>query len=103
MKLTGKVLEIAQSEVTSKKTGEVIKVAEVHVEEQGVEYPKSVVLQVFGTERVEKELKYTKVGDVKEFEINAKVKEYNGRKFNSLSLWRSSKVEPQEEGIDGIL
>ena len=69
---------------------------EVLLEEVNVEYPSSLVGNVWGGEngeRVEKFKQYNQVGDVGTAEINAKAKASSNadRIFNNLTIWRFDK------------
>lgn len=93
MKITGKIESIVTKEVTTKATGEVNKVASVKVKETFGEYPNSIILDIFGTERVENFIKYNPIGQVREVTFNSRTQEYNGREFNKLNLFRADKVD----------
>ena len=70
---------------------------EVHLEEQGVEYPNSLVANVWG-DKVEKFKQYNKEGDNGTASINAIAKpNADGSKlFNNLTLWRFDKTQEEQ-------
>lgn len=95
MRIVGVIKSIVVREITTKES-EVVKVADVHVEEQGEQYPNALVLGIYGTEKVEKFEKYNKVGQLKDIEFKSRVNEYNGKLYTKLTLWNATKVEEQE-------
>ena len=91
MKLRGEIKTITEKFFTSKDGAET-KYLEVKVEQKDEQYPMSIVANVFG-DKVENFLKFNKVGAYGDLSINVRVKESNGRLFNSVSVWRFDKVE----------
>ena len=63
------------------------------VTESEGQYPNSLVLDIYGNERVENFFKYNALNDNVSVEFNSKVfTTADGRKFNSLSSWKIQKV-----------
>lgn len=63
------------------------------VTESEGQYPNSLVLDIYGNERVENFFKYNELNDNVSVEFNSKVfTTTDGRKFNNLSSWKIQKV-----------
>jgi len=63
------------------------------VTESEGQYPNSLVLDIYGNERVENFFKYNALNDNVSVEYNSKVfTTADGRKFNNLSSWKINKV-----------
>lgn len=66
------------------------------VEYQDGQYTEKACLQVFGTDRV-KELESYRIGEKIKASLKIQAREYNGKWYNDIRVWRISRME---EGSD---
>tara|TARA_R110000772_G_scaffold268686_2_gene397451 strand:+ start:4002 stop:4367 length:366 start_codon:yes stop_codon:yes gene_type:complete len=95
MKLTGKIKVIDPVEKGTSKAGkEWQKVNFVITNNEGYEGQEQIfAFEVFGEEKVEKFIKYNKVGVEVDVKFNIKTNEYKGKYYTSLQAWSIFKVE----------
>ena len=55
------------------------------------DYNNTYAFEIFGSEKIENFLKYTKVGSVIDVDFNVSCNEWKGKYFTSLSYWKSFK------------
>lgn len=101
MEIKGRVINITAKQGVTKANEPYI-VREVLVEYQGGDYPKRFVAEVFSTEAKNKwkELDIDQ-NKVYNFGVDIDAREYNGRWFNSLRIWKAQPVEEEGEGTAG--
>lgn len=68
---------------------------EIMVQEITGEYPQSVVLTLMGSDRIEKFSEYVRTPKVGTFHFAMEAREYNGRYWNSMRLYRVDAVGAQ--------
>ena len=85
MEITGVIKAILPVQSGTSKSGNVWQKADFVIEEEGGNYPNSMVITAFG-ERVEK-LNTVRVGDRVTARFDTQVREYNGRHFNNITLY----------------
>jgi len=56
------------------------------------QYNNTFAFEMFGAEKIENFLKYTKVGYFIDVDFNIDCREYNGKYFTKLSYWKSFKA-----------
>ena len=56
------------------------------------QYNNTFAFEIFGAEKIENFLKYTKVGYFIDVDFNIDCREYNGKYFTKLSYWKSFKA-----------
>ena len=56
------------------------------------EWNNTFAFEMFGAEKIENFLKYTKVGYFIDVDFNIDCREYNGKYFTKLSYWKSFKA-----------
>jgi hypothetical protein len=91
MKFEGLVTYVGPVEKIGEK--ETLKQTIVLTEDSEKEYKGSISLDVWG-EKTEYSSRM-KLGDKIEAEINSKAREYNGKYYNSLSMWKFNKLDGQ--------
>ena len=57
------------------------------------EYNNTYAFEIFGEDKIEKFIQYTKVGYVIDVDFNVNCNEWKGKYFTSLSYWKSFKSE----------
>ena len=91
LKVTGKITTILDVEKgVSKADKEWHKV--FFVIDTGAKFNPEVCFQIFGQEKVDKFLKYNKVGDDVDVDFNLSSREYNGKYFHNLDAWKVFKA-----------
>ena len=66
------------------------------VEYQDGQYTEKALLQVWGTDRV-KDLDNYQVGDKIKASLKIQAREYNGRWYNDIRVWRISRLEGEQD------
>jgi hypothetical protein len=88
MIIEGKITWVSEVRNTGKENGVTIEVTE-----QNKQYPESVLIEIYGDQKVENFFKYNELGDLVKAEFNIRAKELaDGRRFNNISLWRIEKA-----------
>lgn len=85
MEITGVIKAILPVQSGTSKSGNVWQKADFVIEEEGGNYPNSMVITAFG-DRVEK-LNTLRVGDRVTARFDTQAREYNGRYFNNITLY----------------
>lgn len=85
MEITGVIKAILPVQSGTGKRGNVWQKADFVIEEEGGNYPNSMVITAFG-DRVEK-LNTARVGDRVTARFDTQAREYNGRYFNNITLY----------------
>lgn len=91
MKFTGKVTKALDKSGTSKE-GKPFVAWQYCLEEEGVAYPQSCLLETFGDRTVK-----PNIGDMVEAEFNMKCTEYNGNLYGRNNAWKIT-VLPASDG-----
>jgi len=86
LKVTGTITSIMDIETGKSSNGDWSKV--VFAIETDGDYPKTIAFTIFGADKVEKFLKFNKVGHEVEVSFDAKSREYNGKFFTDLTAWK---------------
>lgn len=94
MEITGVIKAILPVQSGTSKSGNVWQKADFVIEEEGGNYPNSMVITAFG-ERVEK-LNTVRVGDRVTARFDTQAREYNGRYFNNITLYDFAQPQPQQ-------
>lgn len=87
MNFTGKIKQISPLVSGTSNSGKEWSKQSIWVEEIDKEYPNSMVFEAFN-----KPLDGFAVGMIVNIEFNAKGSEYNGKLYNSLSIWKIEKA-----------
>lgn len=101
MEITGVIKAILLVQSGTSKSGNVWQKADFVIEEEGGNYPNSMVITAFG-ERVEK-LNTVRVGDRVTARFDTQAREYNGRYFNNITLYdfaqpqQAQQAQPQPQ------
>ena len=101
MEITGVIKAILPVQSGTSKSGNVWQKADFVIEEEGGNYPNSMVITAFG-ERVEK-LNTVRVGDRVTARFDTQAREYNGRYFNNITLYdfaqpqQAQQAQPQPQ------
>ena len=69
------------------------------------EWNNTFAFNIFGAEKIENFLKYTKVGYFIDVDFNIDCREYNGKYFTKLSYWKSFKsggVTPSQSQVSEL-
>lgn len=66
------------------------------------QYPQSAKFTLFGLDKVDKFLKYTKVGDEVEVSFNLKIKEHDSKEYNTINAWSIFKAKTNENTNDKV-
>lgn len=85
MEITGVIKAILPVQSGTSKSGNVWQKADFVIEEEGGNYPNSMVITAFG-DRVEK-LNTLRVGDRVTARFDTQAREYNGRYFTNITLY----------------
>lgn len=85
MEITGVIKAILPVQSGTSKSGNVWQKADFVIEEEGGNYPNSMVITAFG-DRVEK-LNTLRVGDYVTARFDTQAREYNGRHFTNITLY----------------
>lgn len=93
MKITGKITHIFDAKSGISKDGKNWKSLEYRLEEINIEYPNSLILTIFGEDKIANFIKYNKVNDVLEVDFNIKTNEYNGNFYNKINSFRTEKIK----------
>lgn len=92
MEITGKIIAVLPERGgTSARTGNAWKVQE-YVIETHEQYPKKMVFEVFGEERIQRF--NIQPGDEKTVSYDIDAREWNGRWFNSIRAWNVVAADP---------
>lgn len=89
MQITGKITNITPIQIVGTKQQEKCIVV---IEETDSEYPSSMAIDVFW-QKVQF-IKNYKLGDIVTAKFNGKVREYNDKIYNGISLWRIDAADP---------
>ena len=92
LKITGTITHVLPEETGEGKNGEWKKQPFV-IETEDLKYPKSICMDVFGVERVEKFQQNRKVGDLVDCKINIESREYNNKWYSNIGCWWIAKSE----------
>lgn len=84
MDITGKVTHLDE------RVGNNWKIQDVRIEETEGNYPESVYAFIYGEDNINKA--GLKVGDVITARISCNTREYNGKLYNSLKIWKVEHV-----------
>lgn len=88
MEFKGQITHVFEPKTgTSQSSSKEWKTQEFRVEEVGVQYPASVVVNVFNDK-----VAIPAIGTMVNVKINASSREYNGKWYNSLTAWFIEKV-----------
>jgi len=88
MIIEGKITWVSEVRNTGKENGVTIEVTE-----QNKQYPESVLIEIYGDQKVENFFKYNALNDLVKAEFNIRAKELaDGRRFNNISSWRIDKA-----------
>ena len=98
-KFQGEITHISKTESGTSQAGKEWKKLEFVVKEKEGDYPQSSCFTMFGEEKVEKFLKYNKLGDIVSVAYNMDAREYNGRYFTNLNAWGVRKVEDEQKEV----
>lgn len=107
MEITGVIKAILPVQSGTSKSGNVWQKADFLIEEEGGNYPNSMVITAFG-DRVEK-LNTLRVGDRVTARFDTQAREYNGRYFNNITLYdfaqpqqpQQAQAQPQPQAYMG--
>ena len=104
MEITGVIKAILPVQSGTSKSGNVWQKADFVIEEEGGNYPNSMVITAFG-ERVEK-LNTVSVGDRVTARFDTLAREYNGRYFTNITLYdfaqpQQAQAMPQQQAYMG--
>lgn len=92
MDITGKIIAVLPERGgTSARTGNAWKVQE-YVIETHEQYPKKMVFEVFGEDRIQRF--NIQAGDEKTVSFDIDAREWNGRWFNSIRAWNVVPADP---------
>ncbi len=81
MQITGVIQQVLPPQSgTSKRTGNPWVAQQFVIEEQGVQFPQSVLFQVFGQDKIQQFA--LQVGSVVTVSFSMRVREYNGKMYN---------------------
>ena len=96
MQITGIIKQaMPQTNGTSKRTGNPWVAQQFVIEEQIVQYPQSLLFQVFGQDKLQQFALH--VGDVVTVSFSMRVREYNGKLYNDTPLAFSvQRAQPQQ-------
>lgn len=96
MQITGIIKQaMPQTNGTSKRTGNPWVAQQFVIEEQNVQYPQSLLFQVFGQDKLQQFA--LREGDVVTVSFSMRVREYNGKLYNDTPLAFSvQRVQPQQ-------
>lgn len=96
MQITGIIKHaMPQTSGTSKRTGNPWVAQQFVIEEQNVQYPQSLLFQVFGQDKLQQFA--LREGDVVTVSFSMRVREYNGKQYNDTPLAYSvQRVQPQQ-------
>jgi hypothetical protein len=87
MEIKGKISWVGEIQNTGKENRVSFEITELEGQ-----YPNSLVLDIYGNEKVENFLKFNMIEDKVTAEYNSRVfTTADGRKFNSLSSWKITK------------
>ena len=89
MEITGKIIAALEPRTgTAKASGNPWKIQEFVLETVGEQYPKKMMFNIFGEDKIQQAA--LNIGDevVVSFDINAR--EYNGRWYNDIRAWKVS-------------
>lgn len=96
MQITGIIKQaMPQTSGNSKRTGNPWVAQQFVIEEQNVQYPQSLLFQVFGQDKLQQFA--LREGDVVTVSFSMRVREYNGKVYNDTPLAYSvQRVQPQQ-------
>ena len=96
MQITGIIKQaMPQTSGTSKRTGNPWVAQQFVIEEQNVQYPQSLLFQVFGQDKLQQFA--LREGDVVTVSFSMRVRDYNGKLYNDTPLAYSvQRVQPQQ-------
>lgn len=96
MQITGIIKQaMPQTSGNSKRTGKPWVAQQFVIEEQNVQYPQSLLFQVFGQDKLQQFA--LREGDVVTVSFSMRVREYNGKQYNDTPLAYSvQRVQPQQ-------
>jgi hypothetical protein len=97
LKVTGTITRIMDIVTGESANGAWSKV--VFAIETDGEYPKTVAFTIFGADKVDKFLKYNKVGKKVEVSFDVKSREYDDKFFTDLNAWKVWGLEGQEAAV----
>jgi len=92
MKVTGTVIKINKIEEGTSKEGKSWAKL-IFVLDTKEDYNNIYAIEVFGQEKIDNFLKYTKEGSEIDVDFNIKTNEWQGKYFTSLQYWKSFKAE----------
>lgn len=95
MEITGVIKAILPVQSGTSKSGNVWQKADFVIEEEGGNYPNSMVITAFG-DRVEK-LNTLRVGDYVTARFDTQAREYNGRYFTNITLYDFAQPQAQAQ------
>jgi len=97
LKVTGTITSIKDIETGESSNGAWSKV--VFANETAGEYAKTVAFTIFGADKVDKFLKYNKVGKKVEVSFDVKSREYNDKFFTDLNAWKVWGIDGQPSAV----
>lgn len=106
MEITGVIKAILPVQSGTSKSGNVWQKADFVIEEEGGNYPNSMVITAFG-DRVEK-LNTLRVGDRVTARFDTQAREYDGRYFTNITLYDfaqpqlAQQTQPQQQAYMGV-
>lgn len=92
LKMSGKITKILEVEKGTSKAGKEWQKVNFVID-TGDQYNPEVCFQIFGTEKVEKFIKYNKIGSVVDVDFNVSSREFNGKYYHNLDAWKVFKSE----------
>lgn len=98
MQITGIIKQaMPQTNGTSKRTGNPWVAQQFVIEEQNVQYPQSLLFQVFGQDKLQQFA--LREGDVVTVSFSMRVREYNGKLYNDTPLAFSVQRVQSQQGF----
>jgi len=101
MKVTGKIKSIGEVENIKGKDGKEWKKTSFTLE-TNEKYNNLYAFEIFGTEKVEKFIKFNKVGHNVDVDFNVQTREWKDKYFTTLQCWKifKAKEEKPEENLN---
>lgn len=92
MKFKGKVTSVSQTITGISKAGNQWRKQDIVITEE-TQYPNSIVASVLKDKYIDR----VKIGDTITAHLNTQANEYNGRVYNSVTIWKIDELEEQEQ------
>ena len=96
LKVTGEIVKILPVESGVSNAGKDWKKINFVVN-TGAEYNPEICFEIFGDDKVDKFLKYNKVGDNVDVDFNVSSREYNGKYYHNIGAWRVFKSDGEDQ------